>query len=284
MNTVPVSSSLAERERRVGVARPDRRGQAVAAVVHARDRLVVVRDRHDARRRGRSSPRSSRACRGRRRRAPAARGTACPARSRGNARASISARAPFATASAICARTRSARARARQRAERGRRVERVAEHGTPAPCATNASTKRVVERALHVDALDAAARLARVEEGAVDEVLDRVRRGRRRRARRRGPCRRARGPAEEALAPPRAATAWPPSTEPVNATKSIAGVAIMRAIVVVVAVHELEHAAREARRRERLAEALGARAASAPSASGSRRCPRAARARSRSPR
>jgi hypothetical protein len=35
-----------------------------------------------------------------------------------------------------------------------------------------ASTNFVVDRALDVDALDGAAGLARVEEGAVDEVLD----------------------------------------------------------------------------------------------------------------
>ena len=62
----------------------------------------------------------------------------------------------------------------RHRPERGRLIERVAEH-IAADEVGRALHERVVAAFVHVDSLDAAAALAGIEEGAVDEILDRVR-------------------------------------------------------------------------------------------------------------
>ena len=79
----------------------------------------------------------------------------------------------------------------------------------------------VVDLRVDVDALDAAAALAGIEERAVDEVLDRDGRAWRRAAHRPGPCRRARARASRRCRPRRARWRRPPSTEPVKLTWSI---------------------------------------------------------------
>ena len=85
-----------------------------------------------------------------------------------------SARAPAATASAIWARTPSAALRGDHRADRRGLVERVAEH-VAAGGLDEAVDELVVHVGVHVDPLDRAARLARVEERTVDVLADRVR-------------------------------------------------------------------------------------------------------------
>ena len=158
----------------LGVARPDRGGEAVGAVVHQRDRLVVGVDRHDADDR-------AEALLAHHRHAVVhvdqhlRRHVGVPGASRGKRRGSTSARAPCATASAICPRTKSAASALAPSAP----AWSPRSSGSPSTYSQRqrdeaARRSASYTRAMHVDALDAAAALPGVEERAVDQVLDRV--------------------------------------------------------------------------------------------------------------
>ena len=146
-------------------------------------------------------------------------------------------------------------ARPCQRPERGRGVERVAEPVLP-HLRDEGLHEAVVHRAVYVDALDPAARLARVEEGAVHQVLDGVRE--RRVGAHVGGVLAAELEARRDEALGRRALHDVPALDGAGEGHEVdLGAPDHARHGVVVAVQELEHAAREPGRGERLAEALG---------------------------
>ena len=106
--------------------------------------------------------------------------------------------------------------------------ERIAEH-VLAREVDEAVDECVVQALVHVDALQAATGLAAVEVRAVDDVLDRVREIRVVAHVDRIAAAELEPGADEALRAARC-TAWPPATEPVNATKSTRGSRIARSV------------------------------------------------------
>ena len=81
--------------------------------------------------------------------------------------------APLRSASAIWLAHRVGEGAARHRPERGRRVERIADDVFAGEI-DEAFDEIVIDARIDIDALDAAAALAGIEERAVDQVLDRM--------------------------------------------------------------------------------------------------------------
>ena len=150
---------------------------------------------------------------------------------------------------------------AHHRPERGVRIERRSQ-AILLRQLDHAVDEFLVARRGDIDALDAAAGLAGIEEGAVGQGFDRHARDWHRRVRRPDPCRRARGPRSRIPRPSRATTARPPATEPVKQTLATRRVAHQPRGVGVRQVQVLEYARPERRRSRRPRESARRTAAS----------------------
>src|SRR5438067_7045546 len=161
--------AIADAHRRLGIRGPDGSGEAIAAVVHPLDRLLVAGDGHDACHRPedflghhallevdqdlRREIGRAFLVTGKRFRVDEGPGA-------------------FRHRLADLRTHRLRGFRADHRTERGLRIERIAE-AIFARELDEAVYERLVERAVHINALDTAARLAGVEVRAVDQVFDR---------------------------------------------------------------------------------------------------------------
>ena len=190
MNTVPVSTRSPIAAAWSVSRGPDRGGQPVGAVVHQRDRLLVVAHLHDADDRpetllahdahlvvdiGQHFRRQI--------------GRACLVL--GDLHVDVRLGA-LAQRFGLLLADEVGEARLRHRPHRRRLVERIADDVVLGP-RDEAFDEFVIDLLVDVDALDAAAALAGIVEGAVDEIGDGMVELRRRAAHRPDPCRRVRG-------------------------------------------------------------------------------------------